>query len=180
MVRFFSLVERSGGSTGFVNCNKKLPAIKTNYPMRCLLYLRRSLLKENLSISMQNLIKVFKCEEYQNCTLSEIWNWSRNRKIRHIILSCVPCLCTSNKTSQFHLLEPAESRERKGSRDRSSWWLMIKQMQTSFANDRFVVRSKSSNKEHEHQPTIPLLWSSTIIYMKLKSYSVILVDDNPA
>ena len=112
MVRFFSLVERSGGSTGFVNCNKKLPAIKTNYPMRCLLDLRRSLLKENLSISMQNLIKVFKCEEYQNCTLSEIWNWSRNRKIRHIILSCVPCLCTSNKTSQFHLLEPAESRER--------------------------------------------------------------------
>ena len=53
-------------------------------------------------------------------------------------------------------------------------------MQTSFANDRFVVRSKSSNKEHEHKPTIRLLWSSTIIYMKLKSYSVILVDDNPA
>ena len=23
--------------TGFVNCNKELPAIKTNYPMRCLL-----------------------------------------------------------------------------------------------------------------------------------------------
>ena len=26
--------------TGFVNSNKKLPTIKTNYPMRCLLSLR--------------------------------------------------------------------------------------------------------------------------------------------
>ena len=107
--------------TGLVNCNKKFSAIKTNYPMRCLLdcrevcerresgemwtiivdfvVVRSRSNSENLSISMQNLINVSKCEEYHNCTLSEIWNWSSNRKIGHIIWSCVPCLCTKNRTS---------------------------------------------------------------------------------
>ena len=41
-----------------------------------------------------------------------------------------------------HRLEPAE---RAASSGRSFWW--FKRTQTSFANDRFVVRSKSSNKE---------------------------------
>ena len=34
--------------TGLVNCNKKFPAIKTNYPMRCLLDMPRSLWKEEI------------------------------------------------------------------------------------------------------------------------------------